>query len=65
MKDIEFNAILAKNGLARTFKNCQSELRSIGFPVEYVLSLLRDIEKFIGEANQPSVESVFNSELDI
>lgn len=53
-----FTAILAKNQLARWLKNTPATF-------EPQIECLRDIEKVIGTANQPSVDSIINSEMNV
>ena len=65
MKDEHFDAILDKNNIARTLKAWKKELQEIDFPIDSVLWRLGAIESFIGQANQPTVESIFNSKYDI
>lgn len=57
MTDQHFNAVLAKNQIAEQMKNHQTE----GFNVGFIMERLNDIEKYIGTANQPSVEDTYNS----
>ena len=58
-QDKLFNAILAKNKIAR-------ELRNLKYNQEPILSFnllescLQDIEEYLGQANQPSVEDIIN-----
>ena len=61
MDDLQFNAVLAKNGIARQLKNYQQD----GISVEYVVACLNDIEAFIGQANQPTVEDILDSNQNI
>jgi hypothetical protein len=53
-----FNAILAKNDIARELKK---EIPNI----QVILSRLEEIESYIGCANQPSVMAIFTSLIDI
>lgn len=53
-----FNAILAKNELAKEFMTIPP---SIDVNHCYLFNLLGDIEKFLGEANQPSIASIRNA----
>lgn len=57
MTDVHFNAVLAKNQISEQLK----DYRTDGINVEFILERLNDIEKYIGTANQPSVEDTFNS----
>jgi hypothetical protein len=55
MTDKHFNAICAKNAIAHELKNYASG-HNINFG--YVKARLKEIELYIGEGNQPSVESI-------
>lgn len=56
-----FNPILAKNEIARNVKDYLHH--EGGFlAVDSIISCLEDIEKYIGESNQPSVEEIMTSE---
>lgn len=59
MKDIQFNAILDKNDIARTLGQWREELNAIHFPIEYILVRLEGIEEYTGEANQPNVRDSY------
>lgn len=58
MKDLKFNAILAKNEIAREI--AKGELN-----VSRIESLLRDIENYLGTANQPSVSEIISNNTDL
>lgn len=60
MKDLKFNAILAKNQIAREIAKSVTE----GISVSYIESLLEDIEKYLGTANQPSVSEIISNNTD-
>lgn len=60
MNDIKFNAILAKNEIAREIAKSVNE----GINVSYIESLLQDIENYIGTANQPSVTDIIGNNTD-
>jgi DNA-binding CsgD family transcriptional regulator len=60
MKDLKFNAILAKNEIAREIAKSVEE----GISVSYIESLLEDIEKYLGTANQPSVSEIIGNNTD-
>lgn len=51
---LHFSAVLAKNNIA-------AEIASSEPNVNYILSELKDIEKFTGELNQPSVEDSYTA----
>lgn len=57
MTEKHFNAILAKNEIARAIRD-----GSINDRTEQAVACLRDIESYIGEANQPSVDEIINDE---
>lgn len=50
-----FNAILAKNEIAKELMKIP---RSLDVNHCYLFALLGDIEKFIGQANQPSIAEI-------
>ena len=58
MKDLKFNAILAKNEIAREI--AKGELN-----VSRIESLLQDIENYLGTANQPSVNEIISNNTDL
>ena len=60
MEDKKFNAILAKNEIAREIAKSTTE----GINVSYIESLLRDIENCIGTANQPTVGEIIANNID-
>jgi DNA-binding CsgD family transcriptional regulator len=60
MKDLKFNAILAKNEIAREIAKSVEE----GISVSYIESLLEDIEKYLGTANQPSIREIIGNNTD-
>ncbi len=68
MTDKKFNAILAKNNIAREVRdylksNTYSEDGSREpIHITHIIGELKAIEKYIGEANQPSVESIIGCE---
>lgn len=51
---LHFSAVLAKNNIAE-------ELASSEPNINYILSELEDIEKYIGTSNQPSVRDSYES----
>lgn len=59
----KFRAILAKNDIARELKAYKNNRED--FSVGVVINALRDIELFLGEANQPNITSILNSDVDI
>lgn len=61
MSNKKFNAILAKNEIARQMKNYQQD----GVSIDRIMACLNDIEQVIGTANQPSVEDIWESNSDI
>lgn len=62
MTDKKFNAILAKNHIARELKQADTKE---DLSIDYIVSCLRDIEAYLGQANQPSVDDIINSDMDI
>ena len=64
MYNKKFNAILAKNNIAREIRNYfdapQGEREPIH--ISYCINELKEIEKYLGEGNQQSVDSIINSE---
>ena len=58
MNDLKFNAILAKNEIAREI--AKGELN-----VSRIESLLQDIENYLGTANQPSVSEIISNNTDL
>lgn len=71
MNDKKFNAILDKNSLAKMLKEIYEEAgktkdtgieHHIKSTVRLAIVYLKQIEEYLGEANQPSVEDTFNSD---
>lgn len=60
MTNKHFEAILAKNNIAREIRDCEQNNDPIS--TEFIKNLLKDIEAYTGEGNQPSVEDIINSE---
>ena len=69
-----FNAILAKNNIARELRDADtgaSTKNGLTFPSQCLvdrntlLVLLRDIETYTGEGNQPSIDDIINSDIEI
>ena len=63
MREIKFNAILSKNCIARELRNFKNFKEKIS--VDYVIARLQEIENFIGVGNQPNINSILKSNLDI
>ena len=59
MTNKHFNAILAKNELAREIRDGGSTTKISAYKLQ---SALEDIEDYIGEANQPNIKSIINDE---
>lgn len=67
MTDKKFNAILAKNSIARDikvlkkwhdqYKNIEA-VQNCPLNTGYIESCLKDIEIYLGEGNQPSVKDI-------
>ena len=62
MRELKFNTILAKNDIAREIKDY---LKGEPLSISIIINRLRDIELYLGEANQPDIISILNSKLDI
>ncbi len=60
----KFDAILAKNEIARELKNYQKNPYDL-VSLSYLVYSIKIIEKYLGEANQPSVENILKSKIDI
>jgi len=54
-----FNAVLAKNDIAREVAYFRINKNSANFNL--IIDRLTEIEKFIGTENQPSAEDIFNN----
>lgn len=54
--DKHFEAILAKNDIAREIKNYYNGEDIIS--EKFILNCLKTIEEFIGESNQPSIKNI-------
>lgn len=55
MTDKKFNAILAKNNIAREIAHYRN---GNDLHINAILTALNDIEKYLGVANQPSVNNI-------
>jgi hypothetical protein len=63
---IYFDAILAKNNIAREIsKECNSDNYLVTVNKNYIIRLLKDIELYIGTANNPSVVNIFKNNTNI
>lgn len=62
MTNKHFNAILAKNEIARELGKyvCMPSQYEYDLPIPFLLERLKEIELFIGESNQPSVLDCYN-----
>lgn len=60
MNEKHFQAILAKNHIARELQRYVDSEDEKELNVGFVLDCLKTIEDFTGEANQPSVQDLFN-----
>ena len=59
----KFDAILAKNDIAREIKQLRNNQEPISFTaIKYALET---IELFLGEGNQPSVNDILNTTIEI
>lgn len=59
ISDKHFNAILAKNSIAREIRGCRD---GETISTTAIVSDLKIIEEWIGQANQPSIEEILTSE---
>jgi len=63
MTEKDFNIILSKNRLAKTIRDLYEENNE---PIpDYVRFDLNEIESKTGTANQPTVNDILDSEMDI
>jgi hypothetical protein len=65
MNNKQFDAILDKNILARYIKRGVNYGNIRPVDAEYIIYMLGEIERYTGVANQPTVDSIFNAEMDI
>ena len=67
MTDKKFNAILAKNEIARELKEGENGgmAGEVVISRGFVLACLRDIEAYLGQANQPTVDEIIDSDMKI
>lgn len=71
MSDKKFNAILAKNNIAREVRDyLNSSSRSEDGSrepifIKYIVHELKELESFLGEANQPSVADILSSDYSL
>lgn len=59
MTDKKFNAILAKNDIAREVRDSIQHREEMS--TNQIMYCLNQIEAYIGEANQPSVNDIINT----
>jgi len=60
----QFEAVLAKNRIARAIK--YSEIKWLNIEkAEWLIDDLREIEKVIGSCNQPTVDEILKSKYDV
>lgn len=57
-----FNAILAKNEIAREIRDMTHKPTRCHPSIVYLVHNLKIIEKYLGEGNQPSVQDIIFSE---
>lgn len=65
---VHFNAILAKNEIARWLKSYYRDFNQAmkhDIPVKHIQAMLEDIEKYTGELNQPAVKDILESDIKI
>ena len=61
-----FEAILSKNDIARTLKEfIKYGKKPSKSDMEFIFTRLYDIENYIGEANQPSIEDILQSDYNL
>ena len=69
MTGVHFDAILAKNLIARELRQYLRPIYGQEFERElnanYIIELLKDIELYTGEGNQPSVVDIITSEVEL
>jgi hypothetical protein len=58
-----FDAILAKNDIAREIKQLRNNQEPISSNV--IIYALETIEQFLGEGNQPSINDILNTTVEI
>jgi hypothetical protein len=61
MKNNQFNAILAKNDIAREIRFYKNDNEKMN--INYIINKLNEIERFTGTANQPSIKSILESKI--
>ena len=59
MKDTQFNAILAKNQIARMINKTKL---GQDISIAQINACLNDIEKFTGTGNQPSINDIIEND---
>lgn len=66
-EDIQFDAVVAKNNIARTLRAlARGEYTSINeLPLNQLRFDLNEIETYIGVMNQPSVDDILESFMEI
>ena len=70
MTNKHFDAILAKNCIARHIKDIKSDIASgkekrIKRAIDYIVARLNEIEAYTGAGNQPSVNAIMESNVNI
>lgn len=60
MTDLHFDAIIAKNNIAREIRDSRQHHEEIN--ASWVEAQLAIIEQFIGEGNQPAISDILESE---
>jgi hypothetical protein len=67
MTQKHFDAIIAKNQIARLVRQInRREFENINeLPLNDLAFQLQEIEKYIGQGNQPSVYDIMNSEMEL
>lgn len=57
---LQFDAVIAKNQIARDIRDNPNRIS-----INNLIFQLKEIEKFTGEMNQPSIEEILNSNYDL
>ena len=63
MTNKHFKAILAKNCIVRELSDYTKDKEYLN--INYILCQLKEIENYIGEGNQPSIENIFKNNTNI
>ncbi len=63
----KFDAVIAKNEIAREIREYINAPQGKREPIHilYIISNLEDIEKYLGQMNQPSVRDIIDSTMEL